>query len=509
MITYYDKGQILKGSDVEIVFRLAPQCSTVDFSQVENLTVDFFTQAGGESIEKTAEALSITGSTALVHFQWEEFEDIPDGVLRYVVTYEIEGERTVYETSSSFYLKTPSAYTAQTFVTEENVEEVVEEALSKGVYVLNLMTNEERLALREELLQYDDDNNGAPSSGFPVEKYNFYVYFNERRDTGGGFIPLRLSECATDYSIKFEGIQNGYAGRNFKNITYELNSDGSGTIRNYYCSVYTLNGQRGALNLKTINNESILGTGNIEIGGNSNIYYVDADSIENYSGVVDEIYTRLTSGETVYVSVSYDGTQYPVERALIYTFETPEIVRHGFKVVQTGYVLPGGTLSPSITANIEVQLYKWTGGGSEGYSSGRYQIGGISPGTGLTLDEHGYLSVSGGTGGGVTSGEVQTMIESALTDYATSAETAEAISTAKQELNSELGKYYTSGQTESAITSALTDYATSAETAQAISTATQGMVTSTEINKIWTGTQAEYDQISPKLNTTLYFIKES
>lgn len=92
------------------------------------------------------------------------------------------------------------------------------------------------------------------------------------------------------------------------------------------------------------------------------------------------------------------------------------------------------------------------------------------------------------------------IIESAVT---------EANQYTDEQLESSLTNYYTSAQTQEAISSALTDYATSAETAEAISTATQGMVTSTQINKIWTGTQAEYDQISPKLNTTLYFIKDS
>ena len=350
MITYYDKGQILKGSDVEIVFRLAPQCSTVDFSQVENLTVDFFTQAGGESIEKTAEALSITGSTALVHFQWEEFEEIPDGVLRYVVTYEIEGERTVYETSSSFYLKTPSAYTAQTFVTEENVQEIVNEEISGST------------ALTETVEDIVDNK---------MENY----YTSAQTESA---ITSAITEAVSTLpkDIFFDKLTRAEKTALFAELNTELQENGD-------------------INAKY------------------------------------RFFWKFTNG-TNYIQLQYVGTDNGGE-----------------------WMYFGAVLQPMDTD--ETAIYDY------------------------------HLKFNGDQG-----------VAEVTKRYIT-----------RQELNSELGKYYTSGQTESAITSALANYSTSAETAQAISTATQGMVTSTEINKIWTGTQAEYDQISPKLNTTLYFIKES
>ena len=171
-----------------------------------------------------------------------------------------------------------SAVTEANQYTDEQVESALTEAKNytdeqigdldiPNTYVLNLMTNEERAALYEELIQYDGPAQSAPSSGFPAEDYNFYVYSNEGYDNGGGFIPMRLNRVITGSNLFFEGIQNGYVGRNLKNISYELYPNGNETIRKNDCSVFSLNGQKGALNLKTINNESILGEGNIEITG--------------------------------------------------------------------------------------------------------------------------------------------------------------------------------------------------------------------------------------------------
>lgn len=169
-----------------------------------------------------------------------------------------------------------SAVTEANQYTDEQVESALTEA--KGytdtqiegldipkTYVLNLMTNEERAALYEELLQYVPEGASYPSDDFPAEKYNFYIYRNNGYDSGGGFVPMRFSSIRTGISVKFEGIVTGYVGRNFKNLTYEYNSTGQGTIRENWCSVFSLNGQKGELKLKTINGNNILGTGDITI----------------------------------------------------------------------------------------------------------------------------------------------------------------------------------------------------------------------------------------------------
>lgn len=282
-----------------------------------------------------------------------------------------------------------SAVTEANQYTDEQVESALTEAKNytdeqiegldiPNTYVLNLMTAEERAALCEELFQYyQGEGRTAPSSGFPAEDYNFYVYFRDGYDNGGGFVPMRFSAIRSADGVPnrifFEGIQNGYVGRNFKAITCEFTESGV-NIRNNFCSVFSLNGQKGELKLKTINNESILGEGNIDITGGT------GSSVS---------YEQLLSAGTEIGQITIDGSA-------------------------TTIYAPAGE------------------------------------------------------GGGVTSGQVQNMIDSALTDYSTTSETA-----------------------------------------QEISEATQNMVTSTHISKIWVGTSQAYADISPKDINTLYFINDN
>ena len=134
-----------------------------------------------------------------------------------------------------------SAVTEANQYTDEQIESALTEAKNytdeqiegldiPNTYVLNLMTAEERAALCEELFQYYQGTGTAPSSGFPAEDYNFYVYLSEGYDNGGGFVPMRFSAIRTTDGVPdriyFEGIQNGYAGRNFKAITCEFSESG-------------------------------------------------------------------------------------------------------------------------------------------------------------------------------------------------------------------------------------------------------------------------------------------
>lgn len=67
----------------------------------------------------------------------------------------------------------------------------------------------------------------------------------------------------------------------------------------------------------------------------------------------------------------------------------------------------------------------------------------------------------------------------------------------------------TSGEVQTMIDSALTDYSTTSEVNQAISTATENMVTSTHIGIIWVGTSQQYAAITTKDPNTLYFINDN
>lgn len=169
--------------------------------------------------------------------------------------------------------------------------------------------------------------------------------------------------------------------------------------------------------------------------------------------------------------------------------------------------------------NLEVTVVSG-GSGTAGVVSINGQSGALSVKTinGNSILGEGNIEIQGG--GGATTGEVQTMIDTAI-----SAETARTESTYLKEHQS-LANYYTSAQTqeyvseaifdlptrtdvEQSISSALTDYSTTVQMNSAISAATQNMVTSTYVNNIWVGTTAQYNAISSKDPNTLYFINDN
>lgn len=139
MVTYFNKGTIWKGSDCEIPVKLSPCYADIDFSQVDNFAVNFFTTASGSSITKTLEDFSITGDTGSVHFQSEELQLLDDGVLRYVAEYSYGGDSMVFAFSSNFYLKAPADYTPIEIVTEENVAEIVAEQISDSTALTEIV----------------------------------------------------------------------------------------------------------------------------------------------------------------------------------------------------------------------------------------------------------------------------------------------------------------------------------------------------------------------------------
>lgn len=136
--------------------------------------------------------------------------------------------------------------------------------------------------------------------------------------------------------------------------------------------VSSLNGQTGALTTKTINGNDILGSGDITIEGGDGIYYVDGDNINNYSGVVDEIYHKLSSGETAYATVKYDYTKYPVAKAEIYEYQEGQpgnsdyLRREGFQIIAARFGSDGYAIRSGI-----INVFRYEGRDGNGYSCGQ------------------------------------------------------------------------------------------------------------------------------------------
>lgn len=133
MITKYNSGQILKGSDVEINVALTTCKKNIDVRDAEDLVVSIFTTEGGDAIQKTIEDIELNeqGNAGTIHIDWEELDMLDDGVIRTNIFYVYEGDDVELESTTGYYLKTPIDYTPMTFVTEENLDELVDEKISE------------------------------------------------------------------------------------------------------------------------------------------------------------------------------------------------------------------------------------------------------------------------------------------------------------------------------------------------------------------------------------------
>lgn len=233
-------GVIYKGSDAEISVPLFPRCMTVtDFS---GITVDFFTAEGGHSIHYDESSLTVSGQTATVHFQWEALNGLSDGLLRYNVSCTIEGKAYTMDMETRWYLKTPSSYIPQDFVSKDEVEAVVAEAMTGYT-----KTDEVKAVVDEAMTGYTKSEDFSTIEGMPL--------------TDGTDIQInRVEELnGMDGSVRITGTSVS-SNTQTKTITIEVPTKTSQLTND---SGYLTEHQE----LKTINNQSIVGSGNIEISG--------------------------------------------------------------------------------------------------------------------------------------------------------------------------------------------------------------------------------------------------
>lgn len=188
-----------------------------------------------------------------------------------------------------------------------------------------------------------------------------------------GFNYSRFATVASGTTKQFTGMNNGNyyilsGNTSDVKVNWERECGGGGGGA---AGVSSLDGQTGALTTKTIGGQSILGTGDIPVGGGSNVYYVDGDSINNYSGVVDEIYHKLSSGETAYATVKYDYAKYPVAKAEIYEYQEgqpgdPDYLRQeGFQIVATRFGNDGFAIRSGV-----LRAFRYEGRDGDGYTCG-------------------------------------------------------------------------------------------------------------------------------------------
>lgn len=149
--------------------------------------------------------------------------------------------------ASSAYTLADSAYT-RADAAYNLAESLTGETGGPSVYVLNLMTQQERAALYTELASYRwQEQYMAVSSGFPVQDYAFYYFAGEETSDGWndgarGFVPLQLVAIhPDDYggACFFAGTVKSRQGNNEilwvrYNVTSTGEADKSTGINNWY-----------------------------------------------------------------------------------------------------------------------------------------------------------------------------------------------------------------------------------------------------------------------------------
>lgn len=146
MMRLFNKGTILKGSDCELAITPSNCCQHVDLEKIEDFSCAFYTTPGGRSIVKRKKDFKFEGESGIVHFEKGELDEMNDGVIHYSLQY----DQSTIERTTSVYLKTPIKYTPIDFVTSDEVESLVNEAvsgISQDVYYVDVSTlTQEQLA---------------------------------------------------------------------------------------------------------------------------------------------------------------------------------------------------------------------------------------------------------------------------------------------------------------------------------------------------------------------------
>lgn len=122
-------GVIYKGSNAQLSVALFPRCYEVS-GDISDVVLTFYTTIGGGAVIFSGETVTVSGSTAIVVFQPEQLELLDDGLLRYHVNLNDDGNPKVFNLDTSWFLKTPLPYEPIEVVTRDDVEEIVSEAIS-------------------------------------------------------------------------------------------------------------------------------------------------------------------------------------------------------------------------------------------------------------------------------------------------------------------------------------------------------------------------------------------
>jgi hypothetical protein len=461
MLTSFGSGEIWKGSNQEISVVLVPRCYKVE-GEITDVVLNFYTTAGGTSIEFSGDTVTVSGINATVVFQPVQLDTLDDGLIRYNVAFNEGGESHVFDLETRYLLKTPNDYEPVDYVTHAEVEGVVDELL--------------------------------------VEKLEDYYTSGETNEAISNAMAAESSRTDT-------AIANAIAAETARTEQTYLKEHQS--LADYWTSTQTESAITNAIDIESARTDTAINDAiAAETARTESTYLKEHQSLDNYytkSEVDEEIsdavsaitmsgVTRQELNEAIAAETARTENTYLKEHQSLDDYYTKE---------QT---------DSAITAAIEAQS------GTTSAQTQEMITEAMAAETART--EQAYLK-HGALEDYYTSAQTDTAIQNAvsgidLSDYYTTAQTdskiSEAIATesARTEQTylkpSSLDDYWTSAQTQSAITSALTDYYTSGQTNTAISNAVNDKVSSSSITQIWSGSQQAYDAMTGHSANILYII---
>lgn len=359
MVCNLSEGRIYKGSNAEVTVPVLPRCFT---GETNDMVVNFYTVSGTSvQFSQTAGTLTVTGTQGTVVFQPVQLEVLEDGQLKYNVTYTDDGSAYTRDLETRLFIKTPENYTPIDYISSDNVETILDRRLTAYTQTTEFATiNGSGITSGDSLVIFVPTKTSqlTNDSGFLTEhqdisgKQDVLVSgtniktVNSQSILGSGdlviSIPTKTSELTNDSGFLTEhqdisGKQDVLvSGTNIKtvngqtllgsgNITIEYSAGTNIDISNNVISVtgitvptktsqltndsgfltehQDISGKQDVLvsgtNIKTVNNQSLLGSGNLTISAGTT--YSAGTNININNGVISVTgitsYTGITSSD--------------------------------------------------------------------------------------------------------------------------------------------------------------------------------------------------------------------
>lgn len=198
-------GTIYKGSQETLAFPI----HATDISELE---IKIFTDGEYEDV-KTLSEVTIEDNTLYVPIEENDFDLLKDGVIRYSLVYVDEGDTYRSDVCTTYYLKTPLAYSAQT--ADDFYDEGYDDGYEQGYHDAEISAG--TCVTTVGHYELGPDFSGYSGEMYPDEYWNAWEYFDVT-DTGYGAAKFDsgYTKGVTEQKAKLSAVtiyQNGTVTR--------------------------------------------------------------------------------------------------------------------------------------------------------------------------------------------------------------------------------------------------------------------------------------------------------